>query len=735
MNQQPLSSDVPKVRRNRGKRVAYHAARWLLLMGIAGLTYVLFPAAQGLEVFVPEVDRVSAVEVVAPFDFLVVKTQSERDQDADVRAAQIRPIYEYQEGVADSILAVVDALFAALDTADLASTMLEIAEEFGVRLTGEEAGYLQEGDALSAFRESLRRMVRIHLAAGVTAQGVVEAETNDEILLRRGDNDARVSRDSIMTQTRFFELGSSELPDPNSAVADQLFVKLLSEFFQPTILPNQSETEARRLEVRAATVDSIKDRVQRDERIINTHEIVTPRVRDRLVTLQQELLDRGGPNEGSVRSVIGQVLTNGLVVSVFWLLLMIYVPQTYGEMRHMMVFTALFAIVILVASANHRFIHPSAELIPIPFAALVITVLFNGRIAMVAAIVLAELLGSQVAYGGQDAIYVALLGGVAAALSVRRISRRTGILGSAALVTAAFALAAGTVGLRVGLPLTEVGLRVVLGASNATVSAALVFLVLPIFERWTHISTDMTLLELSDPNQPLLRRLATDVPGTYAHSVAMASLCEGACDAIGADGLLARVGCYYHDIGKLKKPLHFVENQGVSGNPHDRLPPDVSAQIIRNHVIEGLALAEEHRLPPSIKAFIAEHHGTAEISYFLDRARKNGPVSEDALQLFSYPGPKPQSAETAVCMLADGVEAALRVLEEPSIEKLRGAIDHVVKQRMDIGQLDEAPLTMGQLDRVKQEFVHRLSGMYHSRLEYPEETGGITANWGDDSGA
>ncbi len=734
MNQQPLSSDVTKVGRNRGKRGAYHAARWLPLVGVAGLTYALFPAAQGLEVFVPEVDKVSAVEVVAPFDFLVVKTQSERDQEASALAAQVRPIYEYQEGVADSILAVVDTLFAALDTADLASAMIEIAEEFGLRLTGEEAGYLQEADALRAFRESSNRMVGIHLAAGVTAQGTVEAETNDEITLRRGDNDTRVSRDSIITQTRFFELGSSEHPDPNSAVADQLFVKLLSQFFQPTILPNESETETRRLEVRA-TVDSIKDRVQRNERIINAHEIVTARVRDRLVTLQQELLDRGGPNEGSVRSVIGQVLTNGLVVAVFWLLLMLYVPQTYGEMRHMMLFTALFAIVILVASANHRFIHPSAELIPIPFAALVISVLFNGRIAMVAAIVLAVLLGSQVAYGGQDAFYVALLGGVAAALSVRRISRRTGILGSAALVTAAFALAAGTVGLRVGLSLTEVGLSVVLGASNATVSAALVFLVLPIFERWAHISTDMTLLELSDPNQPLLRRLATDVPGTYAHSVAMASLCEGACDAIGADGLLARVGCYYHDIGKLKKPLHFVENQGVGGNPHDRLPPDVSAQIIRNHVIEGLALAEEHKLPPSIRAFIGEHHGTAEISYFLDRARKNGHVSEEALQLYSYPGPKPQSAETAVCMLADGVEAALRVLDEPSIPKLRGAIDHVVKQRMDTGQLDEAPLTMGQLGRVKDEFVHRLSGMYHSRLEYPEETGGITANWGATSRA
>ena len=213
----------------------------------------------------------------------------------------------------------------------------------------------------------------------------------------------------------------------------------------------------------------------------------------------------------------------------------------------------------------------------------------------------------------------------------------------------------------------------------------------------------------------------------------MANLSERACDAIGADGLLARVGCYYHDIGKLQKPLHFVENQGAGGNPHDRLPPDASATIIRNHVIEGLALADEHRLPHALKAFIPEHHGTAEITYFLDRARQNGEVPEESLSLYRYPGPRPRSVETAVCMLADGVEAALRVLAEPSPQKLRAAIDHVVNQRVESGQLDEAPLTLAQLNKVKETFVHTLSGMYHNRLDYPEGAGGITANWEENS--
>src|SRR5574341_558011 len=186
------------------------------------------------------------------------------------------------------------------------------------------------------------------------------------------------------------------------------------------------------------------------------------------------------------------------------------------------------------------------------------------------------------------------------------------------------------------------------GAANGLVSAALATIALPVFEAAARVTTDLTLLELSDPNQPLLRRLAMEAPGTYAHSVAMANLCEAACNAIGANGLLARVGCYYHDIGKLKRPQFFVENQGHGANPHDKLKPDVSAGIIRAHVKEGIALAEEHRLPDAVKAFIPEHHGTLEISYFLERARARGALNGADAETFRYPGPRPRSVETAV---------------------------------------------------------------------------------------
>lgn len=717
-----MSAQTPR------NRLLYHAVRWAAVPALAVLTYILFPVARGFDVPVPAVGEVALSEVLAPFDYTVTKTEAEMQREADALAATVRPIYEYQGEVTDSVQARIDRLFTAFGGAATGSALLDSAQSDGLRLTGEEAQYLLDAQRRRAFRRSAQRMVAQYLARGVVPRGALDAETSREIVVRRGRTEQVVPRDSVLTRDRYLNLRTAVHPDPNTSVGDQVFVKILNAVFRPTLVRNATETEMLRAQLRS-TVDSVKDEVRANERVIAAHEIVTPEARDRLIALRGELLRRGGAGEGNVWGMLGQILTNALMLSVFWLMLMLYRPDMYGQTRQVWVFVILAALVVSASAVNLHIIGGGAELIPIPFAATVATVLFTGRISMVFAMVLAVLIGSQVAYGGMDAMYLALTGGVAAALSVRGIRRRAEILSSAGMVAGAFALAGLTVALRVGWSLGELGLSVLQGASNATVSAALVFLALPFFESVARATTDLTLLELSDPNRPLLRRLATEVPGTYAHSVAMANLCESACNAIGANGLLARVGCYYHDIGKLHRPLHFAENQGVGGNPHDRLPPDVSAAIVRGHVIEGVALAEEHRLPDAVKAFIPEHHGTMEITYFLERARKLGPIPEESLDLYRYPGPRPRSAETAVAMLADGVEAALRVLEEPSPQRLRDAINHVVKNRVDAGQLNEAPLTLAQLETIKDEFVRTLSGMYHNRIDYPEEAGGITAKW------
>lgn len=728
---------TPQPRRTLGEGVRYHGQRWLPVAVMALLTLELYPVSSGIDLTVPSEGEVARDEVLAPFAFTVYKSSAELNREREQFAGRARPIYDYRSGVVDSILVSLDRFFDSLRTAQRPSEILETALAYGISFSGEEAQYLQPEAVQRTFRQAVTRMLTTYLDHGVLAPRVTDVELPDFVVIRQNGAERTVGRDDVLTFARYLDIDEFH-PDRNSSTGHQVFLKILTRFFAPTLVLNEQSTEAAREALRAG-VDSVKFQVRADERIVAAHDVITADVRDKLMALQRERLARGISGGTSLLAVLGQLLTDGLVLSVFWLLIMLYLPRIYDNVRHVNVLAGLFTVVIIGAWLDFRFLNRGVEiipeLIPIPFAAIIITVLFNGRIAIVAAMVLAVLLASQSVFGGTDAFLISLLGGVTAALGVRHVRRRSHILISAGIVALAFALAALTASLRAGWPLSDLGASVLRGAANAVVSASLAFLLLPIFETLTHITTDLSLLELSDPARPLLRRLATEVPGTYAHSVAVANLCEAGCDAVGANGLLARVGCYYHDIGKLHRPAHFSENQGPGGNPHDRLPPETSADIIVGHVTEGLRLAEEARLPQVVKDFIPEHHGTREIAYFLDKARKSGEVMDDALPRFRYPGPKPRSVETAVAMIADGVEAVIRVLEDPSPERVRAAIDHVVKQRLDEGQFDEAPLTLGQLQTVKEAFVRTLGGMYHNRIEYPKEVGGITARWSAASNA
>jgi hypothetical protein len=708
------------------RRFRYHAARWLPVFGLALLTFVLYPVAGRFDAPPLEAGEVAPRDVVAPFDFVVRKGPAQLAREADALAATARPIYDYRRQELDSAITAAGALFAALDAAPDPRALGDSALAHGVRLAPDEAAFLAGDARRAAYRRAVDQMLRRELSRGVTATGQLEGEAANEIVVRREGMEHVTPRDAVLGYQQFLERRREYDPSPRVAGADPIFVKLLNATFRPTLLPNVAETEGQRAELRAS-VDPVKDRVRQNELIVGEHELVTPEAHDRLTALRAEIVRRGG-TERSVASTVGQILNNAMLLAIFWLLLLLYRRESYSDLRHVLLFASLFAVVIVGSALNFRFLGQEPELIPLPFAAMLMTVLFSGRVAMVGAAVLAVLIASQPVYGGAGALYIALIGGVAAAIGIRVVRRRAHLISTMVIIAAAFAVAAVTVGLQLGWPLRDVGFTALRGLVNAVVSVALASIALPLFEWIGRITTDLTLLELSDPTRPLLRRLATEAPGTYAHSIAMANLCEAACNAIGADGLLARVGCYYHDVGKIQKPQFFVENQSPGSNPHDKLRPDVSAQIIRSHVKDGLALADEARLPEVVRAFIPEHHGTAEITYFLERARTQG-VNGTAGELFRYPGPRPHSVETAVAMLADGVEAALRVLDEPTPDKVREAIDHLVRHRIEAGQLDDAPLTLAQLDRVKREFVRVLTGVYHNRIDYPSSVGGINAEW------
>ena len=708
-----------------GDRVKFHVIRWLPLLATALITYALFPPPAGVVTRVPELGQVAERSVVAPFPYQVRKSTDEMAREGESRALTAQPVYRFSPTAYDSALAAARDFFADLDRASRQGPeLMRAAAVTQAHLGPTEIAYLSDSTRRHAMREIVTHFLGETLSRGVADAGVIRGEPSRQVTLRRNDTELVVSRDSILTFADLMEqaeVAGIVVEDP---AGQRTLRRLVGAFYHPTIVPDLTVTSARREQLRAS-VDPVRYGVRSGERIVAAGQPVTEEVRAKLIGLHQELQRRGSEAFWTAGAV-GGFLYNALVLSVFWLLMLFYRRGTYRELREMVFFGALFTLVVVITAGTTSILPIRPELVPIPFAAILVTLLYDGRAGVFAALTLAVLLDGQWAMRDSGILFFGLMGGVAAAIGVRAVRRRRHLYLTVGLIAAAGVLASVTIGLLQGWATVTIVASALLGALMALASAALAMLMMPLAESATRITTDLTLLELSDLGRPLLRRLALEAPGTWAHSLAMANLCESACNIIGANGLLARVGCYYHDVGKLTAPGFFVENQGGGANPHDEMRPIDSARIIRQHVLDGIALAEASGLPPVVKAFIPEHHGTTEVTYFLMRARRSatddGPNPAD----YRYPGPRPQSVETAVAMLADSAEAAVRVLPEQTPDNVREAIELLVQQKLASGQLDDAPLTLRDLDRVKREFARVMSGTYHKRIGYPRASGGIT---------
>jgi putative nucleotidyltransferase with HDIG domain len=360
----------------------------------------------------------------------------------------------------------------------------------------------------------------------------------------------------------------------------------------------------------------------------------------------------------------------------------------------------------------------SAYLNPSALLGLLLTLLLDARAASIAAIVLAVLLGLVFEMNWAVTV-LALVGGLVAVLSVSKVSQRGDVM------RAGFIVGGANVFLMIALGLvsqdTQLILHSYLGLLSGVLASIVTMGALPYLESLFKITSPIRLLELSNPNHPLLRRLMVEAPGTYHHSILVGNLAEAAAEAIGADGLLARVGSHYHDIGKLRRPYFFVENQVGMDNPHDKMAPSLSTLIITSHVKDGLELANEFKLPPVVTQFIAQHHGTDLVRYFYHRACEASDDDSVEERDFRYLGPKPQGKEVAIVSLADATEAAVRSISKPNPGKIEGLVRKIIKDRLNSGELDESKLTFQDMDRIANAFTKVILGMFHSRVEYPEQ--------------
>ena len=410
------------------------------------------------------------------------------------------------------------------------------------------------------------------------------------------------------------------------------------------------------------------------------------------------------------------LLLSGMIVAFLWR----FQPELWHRNRSLLLFMlSLVVTAIALRIAADRTV--LTFVVPTSATVLLVGLLLGGPAGATIATALAVLAGIMNRGTLEPSVYV-LAGGVTALLSIVRAERLNAFLRAGVL------LALSNIGVLVAFSLLNqndvaaVLQEAAAGAVNAGLSVVLAVGSFTMLGNLFGIMTVFQLLELANPSSRLLRRLLLETPGTYHHSVMVGNLAERAAETIGADPLLARVAAYYHDIGKMKNPLAFIENQAGARNIHDDLTAETSARIISSHIRDGIDLGYEYGLPVQIIGFIPQHHGTSVMSYFYGKALREVGGNEEVVnqETFRYPGPKPQSPEAAILMLSDGVEASVRSLDEKDEPSIRAMVDRIVDARVEDGQLDDAELTLKNISQIKEAFVQQLLGMYHQRIKYPD---------------
>ena len=652
------------------------------------------------------VGDLATADILAPRALTYESAEQTRLAREEARR-QVQPQYDYspargqltaarQLDALGEVITPVDAAFAAILTPEARQIALRSAIPTLAPPSRETLAELDEPQWTSLRAELVRVL-----------EAVERQEVRDTLL-----GDVRDSLDSRLS-IRF--------------AADQR--ALVTEILQPLVVANSTFDEA--ATERARTEAS--NLVAPVEVPIAKGEIIARRG-DRVDALDREKLDRLGlldPRPDSLRAA-GWFMLAGVAV----LLLLAWVWRFRSQIWHRSSALLLIALVLIGASIALKVTGDRSVLpyvVPVAAVGLLLAVLLDAGAALMVTSILA-LLGGAIVGSVEFAAYV-LFGGVAGIIVVRRGEKLSHFVQAAVAIaivqivvvtmftllgdrdfTGFFELAGASVASAAGSAVAALGSFVILGNAFG-------------------ITTSFRLLELANPSQPLLRRLQLETTGTYHHSLMVGNLAERAAEVIGADPLLARVAAYYHDVGKLANPVAFIENQYGQDNVHDELEPEQSVVLLKAHVANGIDLAYEYRLPKPLIAFIPQHHGTALMSYFYARAQEQAvaeagalpgtPAAQEAAATvdaakFRHAGPKPQTKEAAILMLADSVEASVRSLGTPDEATIRAMVSRIIRERLEDGQFDECDLTLRDLDRIREAFVAQLLGMYHRRIEYPQ---------------
>ena len=745
--------------------------QYLIIFGLILLISTLFPHGKALK-YSFQVNDITREPIIAPFTFSILKSEERLQKDLDEQKKSVSYIFNRNDEIVAKQTDALGEFFAITNELRHAIWRLEESK----RLVYERRYHKQYEKARSEFVSDSTNLYILtnefhrlysftvdkpdwltYMTPGQDPKNMKDLDRNTDRVIQicknrwtEGIYDIAIS-DITSNKVTVNQSDVPDLASPQSFndlqmawtkarkellsvfsdgdIFRDLGYDLIVEFMKPNLLFDLEITERRQIES-LNKVPRSQGVVLENELIVDANIRITDDVLQKLNSLSVAVTKQE-TNSGWVKiawSFLGRIILLSVVVSLFFAFLVVYRVTIFRDWKLVLLISIVFLLQLGLAHIFVIRLEWSEYLIPVTVGAMTLTILFDARIGFMATTSMAILMGLMM---GQniDLVIVSLFTATIAVYNIRQLRKRS------QLFITMFALIAASIFVIVGLGLfKEHNWSTMLGdiqllTINSILAPIITYGLIGLFEILFEVTTDLTLIELLDYDHPLLKRAQQETNGTFNHSIVVGNLAESCANAIGAHSLLCRVGAYYHDIGKMAKSEYFIENQFSGENKHDNLTHTMSARIIRAHVKEGLNLAREYALPKVVSDFIPMHHGTTRVEYFYRMALKDAEESGDKVDesSFRYPGPKPNTKETGILMICEAVEAAVRSIKQPDIFKIEAMIDKIIKGRIDDGQLNECPLTLDELNRIKGTvdgttgMLPVLRGIYHIRIEYPDD--------------
>lgn len=675
---------------------------YLVVIAVVVLIAFLFPYKSGPS-YEYDVGRPWVYDdLVAQTSFGVLKSEDQLERERQKVIEEFSPYYVLDQNVLNGSIDALNQNFDAL---------IEELKQSG------QAGHLISNPL--KYKEVAHGLLTDVYEKGILDTSAMheDPQTDETIIIIEGKSTRSENLDKLYTPEEAQNYVRQKLRTSDLPNAEYLLPLIINQV-EPNVGYDPERSE-RYLQMELQEISPTKGVVKANETIVENGQIVTPEIARKIESYQAQYNPSLGTRLGSWGIFAGYLLLTIGLIGIFLLYLQLNAPEVYSRFSNLLFMIVWVAIYSYLVSVIDPIENISIYIIPFCIVPIVIKNFFNDRLALFVYLIII-LLASFLSNLGYEFMFIEIVAGITTILSLRIKMMWNRYLITIAIIFTSYAISF------TGLSLIREGSFEAIRYSHYMwffLSAFLTFLaypLLPLLERLFGFTSDITLTELSDMNHPLLKKLSVEAPGTLQHSLQVSNLAEAAADEIGANSQLLKVAALFHDVGKLKKPEYFIENQSGT-NPHEEINNMESAKIIIDHVTEGAKMAKKHRLPKLIIDFIWTHHGTTRVEYFYRMYKNNFPDEEVDEAPFRYPGPKPSTKEQAVLMLADSLEATCKSLKNPKGQELDATIEKIIEKKIDDGQLMESDLTFEELEKCKKVFKKMLRSIHHVRMEYPEE--------------